>query len=132
MLQFLQNVERICSQDDVPLQELRNALKVSEEEPVMIEQNTLLPSRISDWFTLRKYRITGSVVHRVCNFYVYKPSHPENIVKSTFTSAAMRLGFELKPKVLERYEATKKADNDEVSLKKIGLLIDTQYVFLAA
>ncbi|KAH3837836.1 hypothetical protein DPMN_111238 [Dreissena polymorpha] len=137
MSQFLQNVERICSQDDVPLQELRDALKVSEEEQVMIEQNTLLQSRISDWFTLRQYRITGSVVHRVCNFYVYKRSDPENIVKSimqpsSFTSAAMRLGMELEPKVLERYEATKKADNDEVTLKKMGLLIDTEYGFLAA
>ncbi|XP_053383213.1 uncharacterized protein LOC128549755 [Mercenaria mercenaria] len=137
MSEFTQKLGCICSQDDVSLQELKDALKVSEENQVMVEQNTLLQSRVSDWFTLRKYRITGSIVHRVCNYYIHKRADPENIVKaimqpSTFTSAAMRLGLELEPKVLERYETMLKANNVQTTLKKIGLLIDTEHGFLAA
>ncbi|XP_060608411.1 uncharacterized protein LOC132760456 [Ruditapes philippinarum] len=135
MSAFYKSLEDVCSQVTVPLQELKKSLKVSEEEQSMIEKHTLLQSRVSDWYTLRTYRITGSVVHRICNYYVYKRSNPENIVKSimqpsSFTSAAMRLGLEFEPKVLERYEAMNRSNN--IQIKKLGLIIDKEYGFLAS
>lgn len=137
MSEFISNLNQLCSSDDVTSEQLSEALQVTQEQQEIVAQNTLLQSRLSDWFTLRKYRITGSMVHRVCNYFTYERSNPENIVKAimeptVFTSAAMKLGLDLEPAVLEKYVDFQKSNNNEVVLGKLGLMIDTEYGYLAA
>lgn len=49
-----------------------------------------------------------------------------------FTSAAMRLGLDFEPKVLEKYVDHEKSKNVDIVLGKVGLIIDSSYGFLAA
>ena len=136
---FQSNIEDIVSTstDDGLAKDLKFALKVSAADQALILTHTLLQSRLSDWFLLRKFRITGSVVSRVCNFYTFKKASPENIAKSIFepslfSSAAMKYGLEFEPVILDRYVAEMANEGQVISLKKIGLVVDTDHGFLAA
>ncbi|KAL3884131.1 hypothetical protein ACJMK2_030351 [Sinanodonta woodiana] len=44
--------------------ELKNCFKVTEDEQLLIQVNTLPQSRLPDWFTSRQLRITGYIVSR--------------------------------------------------------------------
>ena len=134
MSKFQSELEQICKvPSDRQLTDLKACLTVTPDEQVLIQTHTLLQSRMSDWFTLRKFRITGSIVGRVCNFYKFKKSNPENIARSIFepskfSSAAMKYGLECEPTILEHY----KEEKGNVTLSKLGLMIDTEHGFLAA
>ncbi|KAL3885056.1 hypothetical protein ACJMK2_025154 [Sinanodonta woodiana] len=82
--------------------ELKNCLKVTEDEQLLIQENTLLQSRLSDWFTLRQLRITGSIVS-----------------PSTFSSAAMKYELDMEPTVINRYVAEKVKEGSNISIKKL-------------
>ncbi|KAL3888824.1 hypothetical protein ACJMK2_001184 [Sinanodonta woodiana] len=116
--------------------ELKNCLKVTEDKQLLIQENTLLQSRLSDWFTLRQLRITGSIVSRICNYFLFMKSNP-NIISnailepSTFSSAAMKYGLDMEPTVINRYVAEKVKEGSNISIKKLGLIIDKDHGFIA-
>ena len=65
MTRFHKKVEDICkSARETQIIDLKSAIKVSETEQAVIQIHTLLQSRTSDWFSLRKFKITGSLVWR--------------------------------------------------------------------
>ena len=113
MTKFHGELEDICKgPNDRRFTYLKVYLTVTPEEQALIQTNTLLQSRTPDWFSLRKCRITGSIVGRVCNFYKFKKSNPENISKSilqpsTFSSVTMKFGLECEPTNLEHYTEKK-------------------------
>ncbi|KAL3888874.1 hypothetical protein ACJMK2_001234 [Sinanodonta woodiana] len=106
--------------------ELKNCLKVTEDEQLLIQENTLLQSRLSDWFTLRQLRITGSIVSRICYLFFNVILEP-----STFSSAAMKYELDMEPTVINRYVAEKVKEGSNISIKKLGLIIDKDHGFLA-
>ena len=137
--QFESDIEEIVStsSDADVAKNIKEVLKVSPADQVLIQTHTLLQSRLSDWFLLRKFRITGSMVNRVCNYFKYKKANPLNIAKdifqpSLFSSAAMKYGLEFEPVILDRYVTEKANAGQTITLKKIGLVVDTDHGFLAA
>lgn len=64
------NIIDLSHSDSITKQiQLKNCLKITQDERLLIQETTLLQSRLSDWFTLRQLRIAGSIVGHICNFF---------------------------------------------------------------
>ena len=133
---FRSNIEKLESIDSQKrASALQEFLAVSKEESDIIQEGTLLQSSNSDWFFLRQFRITGSKVGRVCNYYRLGRASADKIAEdiifpSSYQSAAMKFGSDFESTIIDRY--TQESNPNNVTTKRLGLVVDPSYPFLAA
>jgi len=54
------------------------------------------------------------------------------ILEPSFSSAAMKYGLDMESTVINRYVAEKVKEGSNISIKKLGLIIDKDHGFIAA
>jgi len=118
------------------IEQLKKSLEMSEEACMAIERDTREQRLSSQWFSVRRYRLTASHFGDIFrrrretkpDALVLKILHPKQI-----SSAAIDWGVQQESTAIEAYKKQQlHCGNQELTVNSVGFLVNQDYPFLGA
>ena len=118
------------------VKEFKSSLQVTEQKAREIERNTREQSSSSEWFSVRRYRLTASHFGEI--FHQRPDTSPDALVKrllnpSKITSPAIEWGLKHEPVAIQEYiNHHQRNGNDGLTVCRVGFHINHTLSFLGA